>query len=79
LKREGDNIRLDCDQWWDDMPRSEGQDASEGPQPIVLRHAGYTVAHLKSYRYEPGAPGVVEANRETPVKYLKGIKGCSCK
>ena len=61
------------------MPRSEGQDASEGPQPIVLRHAGYTVAHLKSYRYEPGAPGVVEANRETPVKYLKGIYGYSSK
>ena len=36
-------------------------------------------AHLKSYREEPGAPEVIGANRETPVKYLKGIKGCSSK
>jgi len=34
---------------------------------------------LKSYRDEPGAPEVIGANRETPVKYLKGIKGCSSK
>ncbi|KAK4819205.1 hypothetical protein QYF61_026821 [Mycteria americana] len=43
------------------------------------RRAGYTGAHLKSYGDEPGAPEVIGANRETPVKYLKGIKGCSSK
>ena len=34
---------------------------------------------MKSYRDKPGAPEVIGANRETPVKYLKGIKGCSSK
>ena len=34
---------------------------------------------MKSYREEPGAPEVIGANRETPVKYLKGIKRCSSK
>ncbi|GAB0203436.1 hypothetical protein GRJ2_002809200 [Grus japonensis] len=61
------------------MPRLEGWSASEGPQPVALRRAGYTGAHLKSYREEPGAPEVIGANRETLVKYLKGIKGCSSK
>jgi len=32
---------------------------------------------LKSNGDEPGASEVIGANRETPVKYLKGIKGCS--
>ena len=67
------------DKPWDDMPRLEGQGASKGPQPVALRRAGYTGAHLKSYREEPGAPEVIGANRETPVKYLRGIKVCSCK
>jgi len=49
------------------------------PQPVALRCAGYTRAHLKSYGDEPGAPEVIGANVETPVKYLKGIKGCSSK
>ena len=61
------------------MPRLEGQGASEGPQPVALRCAGYTGAHLKSYGDEPGAPEVIGANRETLVKYLKGIKVCSSK
>jgi len=61
------------------MPRLEGQRTSEGPQPVTLRAAGYSVAHLKSYRDEAGAPEVIEANRGTPVKYLKGIKRCSSK
>jgi len=34
---------------------------------------------LKSYRDKPGAPEVIGDNRETPVKYLQGIKGCSSK
>ncbi|GAB0204837.1 hypothetical protein GRJ2_002949300 [Grus japonensis] len=51
------------------MPR----DASEGPQPVAQRHAGYTAAHLKSYRDKPGASEVIGANRETLVKYIKGI------
>ena len=79
MKREGDNIRLACDKLWDDMPRSEGRGASKGPQPVALTHAGYTGAHLKSYGEEPGAPEVIGANRETPGKYLKGIKECSSK
>ena len=61
------------------MPRLEGRDASTGPQPVALRCAGYTEAHLKSYSQEPGAPEVIRANRETLVTYLKGIKGCSSK
>ena len=79
MEGEGDNIRLACDKLWDDTPRLEGQGVREGPQPVVLRCAGYTAAHLKSYRDETGAPEVIGANRETPVKYLKGIKGCSSK
>jgi len=75
LKGEGDNIRLAHDQLWGDTARLEGWVASKGPQPVALGHAGYTAAHLKSYGDEPGAPEVTEANRETPVKYLKGIKG----
>ena len=59
--------------------RFEGWGASKGPQPVTLRRAGYTGAHLKSYGDEPGAPEVVGAKRETPGKYLKGIKGCSSK
>ena len=43
----------------------------------LLRHAGYSAAHSKSYGDEPRAPEVTGANRETPVKYLKGIKVCS--
>jgi len=77
LKGEGNNIRLACDKLWEDTPRLEGWDASKGPQPVPLRFAGYTAAHLKSCGDEPGAPEVIGANTETPVKYLKGIKGCS--
>jgi len=52
----------------------QGWGASEGPQPVGSRRAGYTAAHLKSYGEEPGAPEVIGANRETPVKHLKGIR-----
>ncbi|GAB0182504.1 cAMP-dependent protein kinase inhibitor alpha [Grus japonensis] len=61
------------------MPRLEGWATSKGPQPVALKLAGYTGAHLKIYRDEPGAPELTEANRETLVKYLKGIKVCSSK
>jgi len=64
---------------WDDTPRLEGWGASEGPQPVALRCPGYTAAHLKSYGDEPQSSKVIGANRETPVKYLKGMKGCSSK
>jgi len=79
LKGERDNIRLACNKLWDDTPRLEGWGAGKGPQPIALRHAGYTAAHLKSYIDEPGASEAVGAKRETPVKYLKRIKDCSLK
>jgi len=79
LKGEGEHIRLICDKLWDDMPRLEGWGAREGPHLVALRCAGYTAAHLKSYGEEPGAPEVIRANREAPVKYLRGIKGCSSK
>ena len=79
MKGKGDSIRLARDKLWDDTPRLEGWDATKGPQPVDLRCAGCTGAHLKSYRYEPGAPEVTGPNRKTPVKYLKGIKGCSFK
>lgn len=46
---------------------------------LALRCAGYTAAHFKSYGDEPGGPVVIGANRETPMKYLKGIKQCSSK
>ena len=61
------------------MARLEGQGASEGPQSVVLRLTGYTGAHLMSYRDEPEAPEVTGASGGTPVKHLKGIKGCSSK
>jgi len=64
---------------WDDMPRLEGQGASKDPQPVALKHAGYTAAHLKSSGNEPGAAEVIRANRKTPVKHVKGIMGCSFK
>jgi len=73
---EGDNV---CDWLCDDMPRLEGQVASEGPQPGALRPAGYTGAYMKSYGEEPKAPELIWANSETLVKYLRGNKGCSCK
>jgi len=75
LKGEGDNIGLTCDKLKGDMPRLEGWGAGEGPQPVALRCAGCTAPHLKSCGNEPGAPEVTGANRETPVKYLKLIKG----
>jgi len=60
------------------MPRLGGRAASKDPQPGAPRHAGCTAARLKSYGDEPGAPEVIGAKRESPVKHLKGIKGCSC-
>lgn len=74
---EGDNIRLACDKPWDEMPRAEGRGASEDPQPVARRLAQYTGGHVKSYGDEPGAPEVAGANKGRPVKYLKGMKGCS--
>jgi len=79
LKGEGNNIRLACEKLWDDVPRLKAQGASEGPRPVALRRAGYAAAHLKSDGDEPGAFEVIGANRETPVKYLKGMKVCSSK
>jgi len=73
------NIHLALDQLCDDTPRLEGKGASRGPQAVILKHADYTTAHLKSYGDEPGAPGVVGANTERPVKYLRRVKGCSSK
>jgi len=64
---------------WDDTPKLEGRDKSKIPQPVALRCANYTALHWKSYRYEPGALEVIGANRETPEKYLKGMKGVSFK
>lgn len=55
-------------------PWLEGQDANEGPQPVVLRHAGVTAAQLKSYRDELRVPDIIGTNIETLVKYLKGVK-----
>jgi len=72
-------IRLAHDKLWDDIPRSEGRDASEGPQPVALRCPGYTETHLKCYGDETGAPEVIGVNRKTPNKYLKRIKQCSSK
>ena len=46
---------------------------------MALRCAGYTGAHLKSYRDEAGAPEVIGGSRETPVQYLRGIQVCSSK
>jgi len=68
LKREGDNTRLARDKLWDDTLKLEGQGASEEPQPGALRPAGCTAVQLESYRDEPGAPEVIGAIRETPVK-----------
>lgn len=61
------------------VTRCEGWLASESPQLIALRHAGYTGAHLKSYRDEPGPLEIIEDNRKTLVKYFKGIRICFSK
>lgn len=63
---------------WGDM-KGWGTGASECPQPLALKSAGQTGTHLQSYRDELGTPEVTEAHRETPEKYLKGVKKCSCK
>lgn len=47
---------------------------SNNLQPVVLRHAGERAAQSKSYKDKPGAPAVVEAYKETPVKQVKGIR-----
>jgi len=52
---------------------------SGGPQPVALRHVSYTEAHLQSHGDEPGPPGAIAADRETPVKYFEEIKGCTSK
>jgi len=57
----------------------EGWGASEGPQPVALRCAGYAGAHFKSSGDEPGVPEVIGANMETQGEYLKGTEGCSSK
>ena len=64
---------------WHDRSRLEGQGASKGLHPVALRHAGYTGAHLKSYRDQPRAPEVIGATREILVICLRGINGCSSK
>lgn len=46
---------------------------------LVLTCAGYTAAHLESHGDQSRGAKVIGANRETPVKYLKGIKQCSSK
>lgn len=55
---------MGCQIWWDSV--------LVRPLSLLL-----TAAHLKSYRNKPGSPEVIEARREAPVKYLKGIKWCS--
>lgn len=45
------------------IPRLEGWAVSMVPQPVALRLAGYTGAHLKSYRDEPGSPELIEVKR----------------
>jgi len=77
LRHQEPGTRLARDRLWDDTPGSEGRGASEGPQPVALRRAGYTAAHLRCCEDEPEAPEVTGATRETPVKSLRGIKGCS--
>lgn len=67
-----DNTRLVCDKLWEDTPRLKGQSASEGPQTSGSRGVDHIGEHKSR---EPGTPGIIEAIRETPVKYLKGIKG----
>lgn len=56
---------------------ARGFGASDGPQPVALLCARYTGALLKSSGDEPRAPVVIGAKRETPVKYLRGIRVCS--
>jgi len=65
LKGKGDNIRLACDKLCVDMPRLEGQGVSEGPQPVALRRADYTAAHLKSYGDDPGNPETYQPKGKT--------------
>lgn len=55
--------------------RLEGRCANARPQPPVLRHAGYTAEHLKSWRDGPGDPEVVGANRGTPGNTSEELRG----
>ncbi|GAB0188002.1 hypothetical protein GRJ2_001265500 [Grus japonensis] len=72
-KGEGDNIRLASNMLWDDVPRLEGRDAGEGPQPTAQRRAGCTTAHLKPRGDEPGALDATGTNGVTLGRYIKRI------
>ncbi|RMC14901.1 hypothetical protein DUI87_07078 [Hirundo rustica rustica] len=72
-------IRLAHDELWEDAPRLKGQSASGGPQKSDSGGVDHIGEYCKSYGDEPGTPGIIEAIRETPLKYLKGIKGCPSK
>lgn len=76
---EGSNIKFPHDKLWDEMPKLEEQGAKENLQLVAPRHVGHTGAHLKSHGDAEGAPEVISANRETPVKCSKGIKRYSSK
>ncbi|OPJ81218.1 hypothetical protein AV530_017088 [Patagioenas fasciata monilis] len=77
--REGDDISLGCEKLCHEMPRIEGQGASEDPQLVALRDVVLIGTYLKSYGNKAEAPEIIEANRETPVKYFKGSKSCTSK
>lgn len=48
-------------------------------RPSGSRGVEHIGEHCKSYGDEPGTSGIIEAIRETPVKYLRGIQGCPSK
>lgn len=56
---------------------AKGRGVSEAPLPGTLKYVSHTGAHFQSYRDEvKNQQGTKKNNRETPGKYLKGIKGC---
>lgn len=77
MPEKRNNIRFASDKLWEGIPSLKEQSANESPQTNGFRGVDHIGEHCKSYGDEPGTPGIIEAIRETPVKYLKGIKGCS--
>ena len=68
------------DKLWDGIAGLQGQGASRGLQPVILRCVGDTAAHLKSYDNEPGTTEAIgEGNSVAQRKYFKGIKELSSK
>lgn len=73
VKGEGDNIRFAHEELWDDTPEAEKDEVLERALMLLLWDVLATLQHKNLTDLSQ----VTGANRETPGKYLKGMRGCS--